>query len=434
MTECGPVGGRGRGRNPGIGIVFWEGWIGASPSIVNGIRMLEEAGWVVRLFTRETSGGFPPVPSFGPHTTIEICTPLSLKWERRGWPGQPPSFEKDPYVGNSPTGVLSQLKRAVIRTWGTFLLAADMVQFHSFVRRWTRGRPFEWWIGIDLLGLLVAARRRRAERNRLAYWSLEIIFQRNLRDPLQRLLKSTEKKASRRAELVIVQDAGRGEILSTENGIDPDRFVLVPNAPRGRPAVEKTTFLHDRLRIDRKKKIVLHLGMIGPEVLSTEIAAAARTWPEDFVLVFHERHARDINDPVVREVSAAGGEGVRFSLDPVDLDDLPNLVASADVGLVFYNPEMGSNYSVITGASGKLAFYVQSGLPVICLDLPGFPELVESTGCGLTVASLDEIGAALGRVLADYRAYRQGAVRCFEERFDFERQFAEVIRSMGSEQ
>lgn len=415
-----------------IGIVFWEGWVGASPSIVNGIRMLEEAGWAVQLFTREASDGFPAMPPFGPRTTVEICSPLSLKWSRRGWAGQPPSFERDLRIDKPAAGVLSRLKRSVVRTWGTILLAADMAQFGLFVRRRRRGNPLQWWVGIDMLGLLVAARRSRAERSRLVYWSLEIILRRNLRNPLQRVLKTSEKKASRRAEVVIVQDAGRGEILSTENGIDPDHLVLVPNAPRGRPAVEKSTFLHDRLRIDRKKKIVLHLGMIGPEVLSTEIAAAARTWPEDFVLVFHERYARDADDPVVRELAAVGGKGVAFSLEPVDLDDLPELVASAAVGLVFYNPDMGPNYSVIIGASGKLTQYLQCGVPIVCLDLPGFRELVDTFGCGVCVASPAGIGAALSTIAGDGQRFRRGAIEAFNQRYDFEIFFRRVINRLAA--
>jgi len=130
---------------------------------------------------------------------------------------------------------------------------------------------------------------------------------------------------------------------------------------------------------------------------------------------------------VVREVAAAGGDRVRFSLDPISLDDLPGLVASADVGLIFYNPAMGENYSVITGASGKLAFCLQAGLPVVCLDLPGFSELLSEFGCGLCVSGPGGIGDALRTILANPSPFRAGARRCFETRYAFDSHFTPVV-------
>jgi glycosyltransferase involved in cell wall biosynthesis len=187
------------------------------------------------------------------------------------------------------------------------------------------------------------------------------------------------------------------------------------------------------LGISPEKRIVLHLGMMGPEVLSTEIAAVSRCWPEEWVLVFHERFSRSLDDPVVKEVLNSGGDRVFLSLEPVDLDDLPKVVASADVGLVFYNPAMGPNYAVITGASGKLAYYLQAGVPVICLDLPGFDELMTDGQCGVCVPSPAAIGSALEVLTTRLPEFGEAARRCFDERYAFDRFFLPLVEEIKGE-
>jgi glycosyltransferase involved in cell wall biosynthesis len=412
-----------------VTIVFWDGYVGAAPSIVNGIRMLEEAGFRVELLTREPDAGFPAVPTFSEATRVAVCRPWSAAWAGRGLPGRRPSFERNIRTADRQSaGWIARAKALVARWLGTLLLVADLLQFRYFVRHRTADNQRRFWIGVDLLGSLVAARHARPDR--FAYWSLEIVFGANLRNPVLRGLKARDRRVSRLARPVIVQDDARAELLITENRILRDRILLVPNAPRGDPSPRRTNVLRDRLGIPPRARIVLHLGMMGPEVLSTEMAASTQAWPEDCVLVFHERRARRREDPLVREAAGAGGDRVAFSLEPVELESLPDLVASADVGLVFYNPKMGENFSVITGASGKFSYYLRAGLPVVCLDLPGFREIVDEYGCGLCVSAPEGIGAALGEILSDPERYRAGARRCFEERFDFDRHFAQVVEQI----
>ncbi len=409
-----------------VAIVFWEGYLGVAPSLVNAVHMLEESGFQVELLMREPIAGFPEIPSFSTTTRVTVCRPWSTLWLGRGLPGRIPVFERDIRTPDRRSaGVMAWVKAMISRWLGTLLLLADNLQFGAFVRRHTKDSRDRFLIGVDLMGLLAASRCARP--GRLAYWSLEIVFGANLPSPVLRRLKARERLASRRARPVIVQDPDRAELLALENGIDGERIVLVPNAPRGDRAPQRTDLLRERLGIPPQQRIVLHLGMMGPEVLTMEVAASTNSWPEGCVLVFHERRARQREDPLVRDAARVGGERVAFSLDPVSLERLPELVASADVGLVFYNPAMGANYSVITGASGKLAHYLHAGLPVVCLDLPGFRELLDQYGCGRCVSSPAEIGAALREILTDPERYREGALRCFNERFDFDRGFTRVI-------
>lgn len=423
----------GQELTPGVVIVFWEGYLGASPSIVSAIRMFEDAGFEVQVLTREARKGFPDAPCFGDNTHVEACQPFSAWWRRRGFPGRLPTFFHDQSASRSAVSPsLKERTKALARDLlGSILFAADLIQFRRFVSHHTRHRAPRFWIGVDTIGLVEAGHHCRPER--LAYWSLEIVFLDTIVNPILRHLKRAERRVSRRARRIIVQDGARADLLAQENGVDLNRCALVPNAPRSTSRETKSDFLHSRLGISPEKRIVLHLGMMGPEVLSAEIAAASRFWPEDWVLVFHERFSRSLDDPVVKEVLSSGGDRVFLSLEPVDLDDLPNVVASADVGLVFYNPAMGPNYAVITGASGKLAYYLQAGVPVICLDLPGFDELMTDGRCGVCVPSPAAIGSALEGLTPRLPELREAARRCFDERYAFDGFFLPLVEEIKGE-
>ena len=411
-------------------MVFWEGYVGASPSLISAIQALEEEGFRVDLITREAAEGFPEIPVFADSTRVTTCRPWSASWRRAGLPGRPPGLERDLDRLAGSRSHLGRWRSRLSRFLGSLLLRADLMQFSGLVRRVTNEHAHRFWIGVDVFGAAVTA--RFADPGTFAYWSLEITFGENLDDRLLVKLKELERSFTRAAHPVIVQDAQRADLLSRENGLDRDRIVLVPNSPRSGALPPTSTLMQRRLGTDDGTRLILHLGMMGPEVLSSEIAASTRNWPTDCTLVFHERYARTLDDPVVREVAGLGGNRVAFSLEPVSLDELPELVASADIGLVFYNPAMGENYSVITGASGKLAFCLQAGLPIVCLDLPGFSDLMREYGCGICVTEPDGIGDALRTILADPDPYRAGARRCFAERYAFDPHFAPVLARIRS--
>ena len=51
-------------------MVFWEGYVGASPSLISAIQALEEEGFRVDLITREAAEGFPEIPVFADSTRV----------------------------------------------------------------------------------------------------------------------------------------------------------------------------------------------------------------------------------------------------------------------------------------------------------------------------------------------------------------------------
>src|SRR5207302_3242177 len=109
-----------------------------------------------------------------------------------------------------------------------------------------------------------------------------------------------------------------------------------PPNPRNVPLPRD--FFIQRFGIEPGTIIVLHAGLIDPVVRSHELAAAAASWPDNFVLIFHERYKANHLDPYVRAVQAAGGTRVLLSLEPVPFEMIDLVYSGAQIGLVCYEP------------------------------------------------------------------------------------------------
>ena len=123
---------------------------------------------------------------------------------------------------------------------------------------------------------------------------------------------------------------------------------------------------------------------------------------------------------------------VLLSTEPIPRREYPDLVASADVGIAFYCTQPGNIYAQdniyhIGLSSGKLAYYLQSGLPVIVNDIPSLRRLVTTYRCGELVDVPAVTAHAIRRILADYDAYSRQAATCFNQEFDFAGRFEKVL-------
>ncbi len=86
------------------------------------------------------------------------------------------------------------------------------------------------------------------------------------------------------------------------------------------------------------------------------------------------------------------------------------------------------NVQTIGLSSGKLAYYLRAGLPVIVNRAASIADTVEASGCGVAVEDAEQIGYACGRIATDYEAFSSQACKFFTERLDFRQAFGEVIR------
>lgn len=398
-------------RRRRVGLAFWDGYVGISPSLLSGIDALVDAGFGVDLVVRDRG--------------VEYAEPGSVDWagvrvHRLGRLPCAPAPRPADLGARGPGRFVRGMARRVAEH-------LDRMRFARLCRRVSREAPVDAWIGVDAGGMLGAG-AASGGRTPLIHWSLELEPSAGEHDPLRRLALRAARRYQREAELTLVQDRVRADALhELVGGGGGGTIHCVPNAPAGPVIRSRSTCFHDLFDLPEGQRVVLHAGAIHPESRAHELVRAARDWPEDWTLVLHERVRRTLDDPYLREIAESGGERVRLSLRPVPYSDLDRIFSAADVSLAFYSERHGNNVRLIGAASGKVAWSLRAGVPVVVSDSPGLAELVRETGCGEIVREPGEAEAAIRRILDDHEAYRSRAYACYRDRLEFGRAFGAVV-------
>jgi glycosyltransferase involved in cell wall biosynthesis len=178
--------------------------------------------------------------------------------------------------------------------------------------------------------------------------------------------------------------------------------------------------------------VALHAGSLGEWTGIEAIVDSVPSWPEPWVLVIHTRYDAESSPYVERLRARADARRVLFSLKPVPRQEYDDLVDGADVGLAFYVASADSaftqrNIQTIGLSSGKVAYALRAGLPVIVNAATSIaPTLVEA-GCGLAVADASQLPTALDAVATDADGYAERACAFFEQQLDPRRAFGQVL-------
>ena len=406
-----------------IAIFYPWGNLDTVPSLRNAAIMLADRGYKVEFYTLTDS--IFPQPGFD-NPAISVCSNQPEVFRERGV--VPPAWAKF-IPGRFCRYAASHFYRPMARRLS---IEPDFRRRHASI-------PYIAIIGVDPEGLADAAPFADLLRVPLIYWSLELLFSDEITTKNQQTLKSREIVYSRGAAFTIIQDEWRAQALIEENGLDPARVLLVPNAPMGKSIRCPDDFLRERFNIPPERKVVLNAGTIRWWAMSEEIVSSANDWPEEYVLVMHSRQrSYGYGSEYVDSVAGkANPERVIISFDAVSSDQYRNLVNSADIGLAFYNPYVpwspsmpNKNLELMGLSSGKLSSYLHSGLPVVINEAIGPRELVKTYDCGVCVSQASEIEEALKTIFERYDWYADNACRCFNERLEFGHYFEAVIKKI----
>jgi hypothetical protein len=398
------------------------------PSLVGAVEQLAEAGYKVDVYTYRQAGQLPPsfasprvrlrslgVEGLADHSTARLRGVV----KRAGW--------------------LSGRARApLVRTYqalGAGLASSTRLAARARGVLAERGDGTICVIGVDPDGLVRAETIARGAP--LVYYSLELLLSYELSTPADRHLKVKERELSRKAAFTIVQDADRGRLLADDNGLSMDRVVLVPNAPPGPARRQPSRYWHARFGLPLHARVVIHSGSLGDWTGIEAIVDSVPTWPEPWVLVVHTRYDAESSPYVDQLKSRADPRRVYFSLRPVARQEYEPLIDGGDVGVGFYVPHSGSaftqrNVQTIGLSSGKLAYYLRAGLPVIVNGAASVAASVESAGMGVSVDNALAIPRALERIATDYDRLSDNAMSFFADHLDFRTAFAEVVRRVDA--
>jgi len=411
-----------------VGIVYPRANVDTVPSLIGAAEVLADHGYDIDLFTYTQAG--QPVPRFN-------SPRIRLR-----------SLGTDGLADHSTAGLRSLVKRA---GWlptaaraplgrGYAMLGAGLAQGSRLAARARSAvadspPTYACVIGVDPDGLALAHTLARGAP--IGYYSLELLLSYELSSAAEQQLKAQERALSRGAEFVVVQDEARGRLLAEDNNLAEERLVLVPNAPPGPARRRPSAYWHARFELPPTARVVVHSGSLGDWTGIDGIIDSAAGWPAHWVLVVHTRYDAESSAYVDALRARADAHRVRFSLRPVRRQDYDPLIDGAEVGLAFYVSSAGSSFTqrnvqTIGLSSGKLAYYLRAGLPVIVNRAASIAGLVESSGCGVAVDDATQIGPALDRVASGYAGFSAGACAFFAEHLDFRQAFGEVVRRVDT--
>lgn len=323
------------------------------------------------------------------------------------------------------------------RVRGRFSGISKLVSFMPWAMWQCRDKCYKCIIGVakEPLGLVAATFATRLLGVPLVYYSIELYLLDDIRSRflwlyVARLKKALEHWCNQRAFFTIIQDDERARLLAAANGIPVSEIITVPNSPLGCAVRQHSDYLREKLQIPKERKIILHAGGLADWTMSLELAEAVRTWPEDWVLIFHTRETQNRDAYLDKVRAAADNSRILFSLQPVPYAQLDALVGSADIGIALYR-NIGQNVSQIGLSSGKLAQYLKCGLPVVTTDFPSLQQIVEDYRCGICVSDPQEVEQAVRKILARYDTYSANSVVCYNELFSPEKHFDKVLARLA---
>lgn len=286
-------------------------------------------------------------------------------------------------------------------------------------------RAYDLILGVDTRGITMGYEYARRFGVPLVYLSFEIFFRDELSFNAEVKQKEQECVASRFADLVIIQDQWRAQLLATENGLSPEKFEYLPVSPGGSRKVQKSDYLRRHFNLSESQTIVLHSGNFTDWTYADELLENVATWPEDFILVVHTQYNPARPSRYIQTIQQSKLPNVVLSTGRLPPDEYEQLVASADIGLALYKPvppliHAQKNIQTIGLASGKVSFFMKYGLPVISVGQQCYAQLLTDYAFGENLSSFSKMPAALKRVRSNYAHHRAEAQRLFSEKLDFD--------------
>ncbi len=298
---------------------------------------------------------------------------------------------------------------------------------------------FTCLLGFGLNGLIaattVALQCTPERRPPVVYYSTELLPDTTTYSPTISALSSLERICSQLCSFVVIQDEARGAHFTQATGVPKEKLVYLPVSGL-RPAYrEQGNYFRELFNISSEKRILLHAGALLRETMCLEIAQEALTWKEDLVLILHSPASvlsSEWVDPSYLDKlkGVADNDRVYLSLDPVAWEDVPEMMSSADIGLMFYDLT-DPNFYEIARSSNKLVQYLQVGLPIIAIDFPSLKEVMQECRCGETTNHPSAIETAARNILSNYGTYRTNAFACYEGRYNFARYFERVLEKIS---
>ena len=309
-----------------------------------------------------------------------------------------------------------------------FLKKVSGVLNHIRMDRYGKG-AYKLIIGVDREGVIEASYLSQLLGIPYGLISYEIFF----RNETSAEFKKEEINACANIDFAVCQDDVRSSLLAEENHIPLEKIINIPVAGRGVKMGGKTQYLHNMLKIPLDKRIALYMGSIAKWSMIEELVQSVNNWPEKWVLILHNRYG--INSEVRKLIGNEPSKSIYISDESYPTPkDLSEMLHSVNLGIALYNPTFdgiytGNNLKYLGLSSGKIATYLQHGVPVLTNENGLISDYIRANKAGYVIEDVKEIPELLDSIDRKECGLKGGYI-LFKEKLDLDQQIKPLLNKI----
>lgn len=402
-----------------ITIIFWEGYLEVSPTVISIASFFAEKSFTVDLFLRD-SGEYDNEKSIISLEEIGVNVIKIHPSAIRNKISLPSIYKRAIGLLHNMSIVSDKRYQNVKNLLESYHIIQEYKEFGKIAHK--KSSPeYLYCFAIDPTGLM-AYKYSHLTTRKLINVSLEIWNGINKYNRENKLIKKNELAfIKKHVHYITIQDEYRWAAYKRINGIiDDNKVLLLPNSCRSSDKQLFEDYFRENFNIDKKTYVVLSAGMICDEVHSLDIARSIGTYnfKHNVRVVFHERFLREKSDPYLHNIEKVSNGKITLSLNPVEYAQLPYVFSGADIGIVIYNQEIDDNFKIIGATSGKMFQFLRCGKPIIASSNPGLKEIVNEYQFGIVIDDLNDLPKAIDAIIDNYDYYSSNAIKAYTNIFD----------------
>ncbi len=229
------------------------------------------------------------------------------------------------------------------------------------------------------------------------YFSLEFYEKKDF-------IKEAEIFYVQKAERIMTQDKYRAKILSCLLKVNINKMSVVYNSTIGKIITKKSSYFRDMFNIPKTKKIILASGTLMNITGFDKILDSLKNMQEDYVLVAHgwtsEKKIKEKTTKCLIEFP----DKFFYSSKTLSHNKKFDIFASADIGLIYYEPE-DLNLKYAAWSSGKFFDFMRCGVPVLANELPNMKKLVHTNKVGLVINDFTNMNNEYDYLIKNQKEY-----------------------------
>jgi glycosyltransferase involved in cell wall biosynthesis len=285
---------------------------------------------------------------------------------------------------------------------------------------------YDWFIGVEKEGFLLAAEYASKQGKPYIYYSLEL-YTRNhplvKNSPRWQAIHKLEASYLQTARTVVIQDENRAAVFRSDYGLPlvvDVVYIPISLEPSFYDLSATSAFAENEFDL-------IQLGVISKERFTFDLVDTVKRLMRERNLLIHG-HGED--EDIRRLQTMIHSNNITTSLERVDAHQLPLVIKRAKIGLALYSPKT-DNERLTIKSSEKIPLYLLCGKPVITFDHEGC-DFLEQNRCGAVIHKLSDLPFAVEKILENYAEYSHNARICFDQYYRYEpnaQKLVEYVRS-----